>query len=128
MKTFFGALVGAVLCSSLVGVTSFATPMMITPETAKKMNLVEASQFCRTVSAPCEFNLDGSACSAQSYNGWHLPSFEELGYFVGLSSSESYLWTRSAYLDLDTYQVLSLLDGSWGWAGYGAPLNIRCVR
>lgn len=103
-------------------------PEMISPESSKKMTLVEGANYCRTLNSTCDVRVDGTPCSAEPLTDWHLPSSDELTRFLGLTTSENYLWTRTQFNELDKYIILSLLDGSWGWAGYAASLSVRCVR
>ncbi|WP_415061829.1 hypothetical protein [Bdellovibrio sp.] len=115
----------SVLLFSAQGLTF---PSMLSAESTNTMTFTEATNYCRNLSAPCDLAVDGSACGADTLKGWYLPSADELGRFVGLSSSESYLWTRSQYSEYDKYIALSLLDGSWGWAEYGAAVGARCAQ
>lgn len=105
-----------------------SNPEMISGESAATMTLVEAANYCRTLSSLCEYRVDGSACSSEAYKGWHLPSADELSWFFGLSDSQEYLWTRTPFSDLDKYLIVSLSDGSWGWGGYAAGVRARCVK
>ncbi|MEK2646419.1 hypothetical protein [Bdellovibrio sp. BCCA] len=126
--TFLCALLFAIPTHASIKNLALSGPEMVSSESSNKMNLVDAANYCRTLNSVCELRADGTPCNGDSFKGWRLPSADELGWFLGLSKSEDYLWTRTQYTELDKYIILSLVDGSWGWAGYAADVNVRCVK
>ncbi|AFY02622.1 DUF1566 domain-containing protein [Bdellovibrio bacteriovorus] len=106
-----------------------AEPSMASPETPDPMTIAQGMNYCRTLISVCDLKSDGSACGGDQYAGWWLPTAEELSHFVGLSTSQNYNWSRTPFTqELDTYIIMSLLDGSWGYGGYGNAAVVRCVR
>lgn len=104
-------------------------PESASKETAETYSVVEATNYCRTLSAPCDLMASGGQCDSTALTGWRLPSADELGAFLGLSTSESYVWTRTPHSPvLGAFVIYSLLDGSWGWGNYDYKTTVRCVR
>jgi hypothetical protein len=128
MKTAILASLLVLLLPLLISMRAQAVTR-VTVENAKAMNLMSAAAYCRGLIAGCEYLSDGSKCNSDSYGGWRLPTADELTEFVGLSTSENYYWTTTPYHgELNTYIVLSLLDGSWGYGGYSTETQVRCVQ
>ncbi|MNL43558.1 hypothetical protein D3C87_1660770 [compost metagenome] len=93
------------------------------------MTLAKAASFCRTLTATCEYKTDGSSCAGETYTGWYLPTVDEFTAFLGTSQNENYYWTRTPFQgEVNSFIILSLIDGSWGFGGYAAEVNVRCVR
>ncbi|WP_374074817.1 hypothetical protein [Bdellovibrio bacteriovorus] len=126
--TFLFALLFAIPTNASIDSLELSGPEMVSTESTDTMKLVDAANYCRTLNSICEVKADGSVCSGESFTGWRLPSADELGWFLGLSKSETYLWTRTQYTELDKYIILALSDGSWGWAGFAADVKARCVK
>lgn len=124
----FGMLYFNLIHSAHAAIQPMDIPAMITAESSSEMNLIEAANYCRALNTKCDVKVDGTTCGTEMHKGWRIPSSDELGWFLGLSSSEKYLWTRTQYHELDKYIILSLKDGSWGWAGYAAKVTTRCVK
>ncbi|MNK19508.1 hypothetical protein D3C87_377300 [compost metagenome] len=129
MKLFLSASSLLLCCLAFSLSASANVPESLTQETVETYTVVEAANYCRTLQAPCELLAAGGQCGADVLTGWRLPSADELGWFLGLSPSQNYLWTRTVHSpELNSFVIFSLLDGSWGWGNYEYKANVRCVR
>jgi len=79
---------------------------------------------------PATFVAAATACRSLG-NCWHLPSFEELSIFSGISSATgNMLWTSGQGLrdDGSIRATINISGGNWADAGYTGSQSYRCVR
>lgn len=109
---------------ALVGGSGGSTlPTMISNESASTMNIMQACDYCRTL-------------TENTYSDWWLPSMDEVMYVISTTnatipngSSPNLFWTRT--IDYGTGYYFSYMRFSDGyvWRDSGSALhNVRCVR
>lgn len=114
--------------------TSAQAPAMssaskISAESNAPMTLAQATQYCQILSAPCEDDLTGTACGTAE-GEWTVPTAEQLSGFVGSSTSQKNLWTRTVHAPISgTYIYMNIFDGLWGYDySYSPYIYVRCVK
>lgn len=100
---------------------------MLSAESGSTMSSYDAAEYCWNLSASAEYAMNADT---STYTDWRLPSAEELGIFIGLSSDNSYLLTTTGSQNNDEYVVMLSLSAGTRWfkTYYYSTQKVRCVR
>ena len=102
-------------------------PRALSPETSGTYTFANAALYCYNLSSAAQYAMDGDTTTV--YTDWRLPTAEELGVFIGQTTSTNYIWTTTVYPSTNSYWfILNLVNGYWGSNAYNDNGYVRCVR
>ncbi len=105
-------------------------PFMISAESPSYIDFThtEAVNYCRELSAPCEYMIDGTCTQYVDYTDWKMPTIDELALFYGMEDTYQGLWTRTISGTTDGSWVVGWLMGGWSSSSPSLNWKVRCVR
>ena len=108
---------------------SKASITAISAEAPSTYSLASAATYCRNLSATAEYTIDGSDTST-TYTNWRLGSIEELGVFVGVTTSTHRIWSTSAGVQYaGQWTSVNMDSGSSVYHRINSTAEyVRCVR